>query len=137
TDWPKDDGTAELASVVVVSPLRTASINTAEMLPLKFPSPLYCAVIACPPTDRLEVVSAALPSAASVTTPSVTVPSLNVAVPVGVPNAGATTVTVAVNVTDWPKSDGLAELVKLKLVPPGPPVSPLFTVCVKTAETLP
>jgi hypothetical protein len=34
---------------------------------------------------------------------------LNVTVPVGVPAPGDTTVTVAVNVTDWPKTEGLAE----------------------------
>ena len=34
---------------------------------------------------------------------------MKVTVPVGVPVAGATGLTVAVNVTDWPKSDGLTE----------------------------
>ena len=41
--------------------------------------------------------------------PSVVDPSLNVTVPVAVPAPGATTVTVAVNVTDWPNLDGSAE----------------------------
>ena len=34
---------------------------------------------------------------------------MNVTVPVAVPAPGACTVTVAVNVTDWPKVDGLVE----------------------------
>jgi len=34
---------------------------------------------------------------------------LNVTVPVGVPLPGATALTVAVNVTDWPTVEGLAE----------------------------
>ena len=42
----------------------------------------------------------------SVPVPRVVVPSLNVTVPVGVPAPGAVTVTVAVNVTDCPKTDG-------------------------------
>jgi len=37
------------------------------------------------------------------------VPLKNVTEPVGVPLPGAFAVTVAVNVTDWPKTDGLAE----------------------------
>src|SRR5690349_23599285 len=36
-------------------------------------------------------------------------PSANVTVPVGVPLPGATADTVAVNVTGWPKTEGLAE----------------------------
>jgi hypothetical protein len=39
--------------------------------------------------------------------PSVTVPSRNVTVPLGLPAPGGVTVTVAVNVTDCPKTDGL------------------------------
>jgi hypothetical protein len=38
--------------------------------------------------------------------PMVVVPSLKFTVPPGVPAPGATTATVAVNVTDWPKTDG-------------------------------
>src|SRR6516165_12491416 len=34
-------------------------------------------------------------------------PSMNSTVPVGVPAPGLVTDTVAVNVTDWPKTDGL------------------------------
>ena len=51
-------------------------------------------------------MSEALPLT-SVTTPSEVVPSLNVTVPVGVPTAGATGLTVAVSVTACPNTDGL------------------------------
>ena len=40
---------------------------------------------------------------------SAVAPSLKMTVPVGVPVAGAVAVTVAVNVTNWPKTEGLAE----------------------------
>ena len=42
----------------------------------------------------------------SVPLPIVFAPSLNVTVPVGFPLPGATTATVAVNVTDCPERDG-------------------------------
>ena len=38
--------------------------------------------------------------------PIVVAPSVNVTDPDGVPVPGATTATVAVNVTDWPTTDG-------------------------------
>ena len=41
------------------------------------------------------------------------VPSLKITVPVGVPTPGETAATVAVNVTDWPETDGLAEEAKV------------------------
>jgi hypothetical protein len=48
----------------------------------------------------------AIPEPFSVPVPSVVAPSLKVTVPVGV---GPEPVTVAVNVTDWPNAEGLAE----------------------------
>jgi len=45
----------------------------------------------------------------NVPVPRVVVPSKNVTVPLGLPAPGATTVTVAVNVTLCPKTDGLAD----------------------------
>jgi hypothetical protein len=42
--------------------------------------------------------------------PRVVLPSLKVTVPVGVPAPGATAATVAVNVTDWPKTDGVPDV---------------------------
>ncbi len=38
-------------------------------------------------------------------------PSMNVTVPVGIPEPGASAVTVAVKVTDWPNTEGLCEAV--------------------------
>ena len=48
-----------------------------------------------------------MPSMPSVPVPSIVAPSLKVTVPVGVPEAD---VTVAVNVTGWPESDGFTEV---------------------------
>ena len=64
-------------------------------------------------TDSAGVVKVATPLPLSVPVPSVVAPSLNVTVPLGVP---APEVTVAVNVTLWPKTDGLAELVNAVVV---------------------
>ena len=54
--------------------------------------------------------------AGKVQVPIVVVPSRNVTVPVGVPVAGGTGATVAVNVTDWPKTDGLGDDVRVVVV---------------------
>src|SRR5882672_8067348 len=53
-------------------------------------------------------MNVAVPTTLSALVPSTVAPSLNVTVPVGVPvpEAGF---TVAVNVTAWPKADGLSE----------------------------
>ena len=67
------------------------------------------AVILWLPTLRLVVVDVARPMPFSDATPSVVAPSLNVTVPVGVPEPGATAFTVTVNVTDWPNVDGFTE----------------------------
>jgi hypothetical protein len=82
------------------------------VLLLKFVSPLYTAVMECrlPLTvsDDVEQVAWALtfrPTLLQI----VVVPSLKVTVPVGVPEPGATALTAAVNVTDWPNTEGLAE----------------------------
>ena len=81
------------------------------------------------PTDSDEVVKVALP-AAKPAVPSVVAPSRNVTVPVGVPEPGKSALTVAVNVTAWPKTDGFAEEAT---------VVELFarlTVCVMAVEVL-
>ena len=67
-----------------------------EVLPLKFVSPLYVAVIECDPAVSNDVLKAVAP-AFSMPVPIEAVPSKNVTVPVGVPPVP---VTVAVNVTD-------------------------------------
>ena len=62
--------------------------------------------------------------------PNTVAPFLNVTVPVGVPFPGATAVTMAVNVTDWPNTDGLCEEITVD------ELNALFTVSVRTAEAL-
>jgi hypothetical protein len=48
--------------------------------------------------------------------PITVAPSRKLTVPVGVPAPGLTTATVAVNVTLWPKTDGLTDDVRLVVV---------------------
>ena len=79
------------------------------MLAVKLPSAPYTAVIEWLPTASADVVNVAIPEPSKVPVPSVVNPSMNVTIPVGMPEPGATTVIVAVNVTDWPNTDGLAE----------------------------
>src|SRR5207253_1942429 len=62
--------------------------------------------IGCVPIVRLEVENVAWPPAPTKPVPSVVAPSLNVTVPVGRPAPGASTDTVAVNVTGCPNLDG-------------------------------
>ena len=57
------------------------------------------------PTASEEAANVALPEL-KLAVPSVAAPSRNVTVPDGVP---AAELTVAVNVTDWPNSDGFTE----------------------------
>ena len=77
-------------------------------------------------TDSADVENVATPPD-SVPEPIVAAPSLNVTVPVGVP---APELTVAVKVTLWPKTDGLAEEVRAVEV-----AAPL-TVWVRALEVL-
>ena len=60
-------------------------------------------------TASVETVSVAWREPLRAEVPRVAVPLLKVTVPVGVPVPGAVAVTVAVNVTDWPYTDGLAD----------------------------
>jgi hypothetical protein len=60
----------------------------------------------------------------------VAAPSRKVAVPVGVPAPGAAADTVAVNVTDWPNTDGLTEVVTVV------ELESVVTVCVIAGEVL-
>ena len=81
------------------------------------------------PAASDEVAKIALPEL-RLAVPSVAAPSKNVTVPVPVPTAGATALTVAVNVTDWPNTDGFTE--ELNVVE----LFPLLTVCVIADEVL-
>jgi hypothetical protein len=60
------------------------------------------------PALRVVVENVATPFD-RVPVPSVFEPSRKVTVPVGVPPAGGTAVTTAMNVTDWPLTDGLLD----------------------------
>jgi len=55
---------------------------------------------------------------------------LKVTIPLGVPAPGGTAFTVAVNVTDWPDTDGLADGATAVVLPAW------FTVCVKAEPVL-
>src|SRR6266498_138064 len=80
------------------------------------------------PAERVEVAALVALPPDKVTVPKLLPSILNCTVPVGVPEPGATGVTVAVKVIDWPKQDGLAEEVTAVVV------FALFTVCVKLGE---
>ena len=60
------------------------------------------------PTDNSDVVNVATPPL-RVPVPMELPPSLNVTVPVGVPDPGATAETVTVKVIDCPKTAGFTE----------------------------
>ena len=68
------------------------------------------------PRPKLLFENAAFAELFSVTVARTVVPSRNVIVPTGVPELD---VTVAVKVTDWPKLDGLCELVSVVVVARG------------------
>jgi hypothetical protein len=133
TDWPNTDGLAEDVSVVTLEALLTTCDTAGEVLVAKLPSVAYTAVTLCglPATDSAVVLKVATPEPFRVPGPNVVAPSLNVTVPVGVPAPGATAVTVAVKVTDWPNTDGFGDAVSAVAVLAAP------TVCVIAAEVLP
>src|SRR5439155_15121350 len=72
-------------------------------------------LVALPP-DRVTGVPKSVPSI------------LNCTVPVRVPAPGATGLTVAVKVTDWPNTEGLTDELTVVVV------LALLTVCVKSGE---
>ena len=78
----------------------TACVRTSEVLPLKFVSPPYSAVIECEPAVSEEVEKVVCPVPSKVPLPMTLAPSLKSTLPVGVPEAGGLAATVAVKVTD-------------------------------------
>src|SRR5689334_16366082 len=84
-----------------------------------------------PPAAAKVVVNVARPPAPTVTIPRTTLPSLNVTVPVGVPDPGATGATVAVKVTAWPVTAGLSDEARAIAV------AARLTVTPTAAEVLP
>ena len=95
----------------------TVCVRAEDVLSVKFVSPPYEAVMECPATESDDVANVACPAPFSVPVPIVVAPSLNVTVPVAVPEPGETAATVAVNVTDWPKTEGFWEEVTVVVVP--------------------
>src|SRR5437867_8878683 len=85
------------------------------------------------PTPSDAVASVTWPEL-SVPLPRLVAPSLNVTVPVGVPVAGATALTVAVKNTVWPDTEGLSDEETVVVVLPGVTVSVPESVAVKLAE---
>src|SRR5439155_1224321 len=116
TDCLNTDGlTEELADVVV--PYFTVCVSLEEVLPLKFASPPYDALIEWEPTASVLVTNVAWPEPFRVPVPRVLEPSLNVTVPVGVPAPLVFAFTVAVKVTGCPDTDGLIEETTPVVVP--------------------
>ncbi len=129
TDWPNTDGLTEDARAVALLALFTVWVSVEEVLVLKLVSPPYTAVIERAPTESELVAKVAVP-ALSVPVPKVAPASLKVTVPLGVPAPGETTLTVAVNVTDCPDTDGLTEDATVVVV------LAWLTVCVNVEEVL-
>jgi hypothetical protein len=99
--------TAEEVSAVEVAAWTVSLTAVYEVLPVKFVSPKYFAVIEWIPSDKDEVLKAACPDAFSVPVPICMLPSKNCTMPVGVPVVELE--TVAVNVTDCPRVAGFGE----------------------------
>jgi hypothetical protein len=78
---------------------------------------------------RVDVVNVAWPELRVLVATGMP-PSLKMTVPVGVPVLGDVAVTVAVKVTDWPKTEGLADEAIAVVV------LALLTVCVRVDELL-
>src|SRR5689334_8368652 len=83
----------------------------------------------CGPTARAVVVKVADPKLRELVASGVP-PSWKTTKPVGVPAPGNTAATVAVKVTDWPKTEGVSEVVTVVAV------SAWLAVCVTTPEVL-
>ncbi len=99
TDCPNRDGlTVEVTEIVVLA-LLTFWVKPGDVTALNSPSPEYSAVTLCPPTDKVEIGSLVAVPPASVTGDPRPFPStLNCTVPVGVPDPGATALTVTLKV---------------------------------------
>src|SRR5213594_302662 len=112
---------------VEVPALLTVCVRFVDKLVLKFPSPLYAALMVWLPTTSELVLNAAGPEPFTATGVRSVPSTVKVIVPVRVPAPGATALTVAVNVTDWPVTDGLPDeataVVVLALLTVWPPES--------------
>src|ERR1051325_8088789 len=68
------------------------------------------------PTERVLMGKVAWPEPSRNCKPRLVTPSKRETVPLGVPLPGAAAVTVAVKVTEWPKTTGLVEEVTVVVV---------------------
>ena len=112
TASPALDGLAEEEIVMVALALVTVWLTGEAVLslPARLLSPIKTAVIAVlDPTAKVEIEVLAVPPDKATALPNGVPLVLNCTVPVGVAELGATTLTVAVKVTDWPETEGLAE----------------------------
>jgi hypothetical protein len=116
TDWPGEEGLTDEVSVDFVEAGFTVSDSAVEELTAKLVSPPYEATMLWLPAPSVDVLKVATPPAPTVPVPSVVAPSMNVTEPDGLPAPGATGDTVAVKVTDWPNTDGLADEVSVVVV---------------------
>ena len=81
TCCPEPDGFNDDATTVVVLAALTVCVREGDVLPVKFASPLYLALMECAPTVRADVVSDALPPFKAAV-PREFAPSKNCTVPV-------------------------------------------------------
>jgi hypothetical protein len=103
TPWPTVGAVGVKVIVVVVDASATVTRTGAEVFDVKVLSPEYTVVIPLEPTGS-TVVSVAMPLVSVWGEPSAVVPLKNWTVPVGVPAPGLAAATVAVKVTDWPRT---------------------------------
>jgi len=106
----------------------TVCVIDGEVLPAKFASPPYAAVIGCEPCVNVLVAKVAIPLAPTLPVPNVVDPSRNVTVPVIVP--AVVELTVAVKVAEAPTVEGFNDDVTAVAV------IVVVTVCVTEAEVL-
>jgi hypothetical protein len=126
TFWPKVEGFTEETKAVLLVALLTTCVTVFDVDVALLPSPLYVAVIACDATLSVDSEQPALPLLKATAEHNVVAPSLNVTLPVG-----DWPVTVAVNVTFWPKVEGFTEETKAVLL------VALLTTCVTVFEVEP
>jgi hypothetical protein len=108
TGWPNADGFGDEVKLVLVPARFTTCCTVFDVDPAQSSVSLgaNAAVTEWFPANRSDVVNLATPDSIAAVSSAV-LPSLNVTVPAV--QAAADEVTVAVNVTDWPKVDGLAD----------------------------
>ena len=105
----------EDVNAVVVLALVTTWFTAVLVLVAKLRSPLYSAVMLFEATASDAMDKVAVPDV-RVPVPIMLEPFLNVTVPPAVPAPGAVAATVAVNVTDCPKTEGFTEDVNAVVV---------------------